>query len=48
MMKISEVSSGHIQEGRLELDSHTDMCVAGDTWKVMEYTRVVCDVLLEY
>ena len=41
---ISAVSSVHIQEGRLELDSHADTCVAGATWKVMEYTGVVCDV----
>ena len=44
MIRISAVSSIHIQEGRLELDSHADTCVAGATWKVMEYTGVVCDV----
>ena len=38
------MSSVHIQEGRFELDSHTDTCVAGATWKVMEYTGVVCNV----
>ena len=43
-IKISAVNSVHIQEGRLELDSHADTCVAGATWKVMEYTGVVCDV----
>ena len=43
-IKISAVSSVHIQEGRSELDSHADTCVAGATWKVMEYTGVVCDV----
>ena len=43
-VKISAVSSAHIQEGRLELDSHVDKCVAGATWKVMEYTGVECDV----
>ena len=43
-IKISAVSSVHIQEGRLELDSHAETCVAGATWKVMEYTGVVCDV----
>ena len=43
-IKISAVSSVHIQEGRLELDSHVDTCVAGATWKVMEYTGVVCNV----
>ena len=42
--KISVVNSIHIQEGRLELDSHADTCVAGATWKVMEFTGVVCDV----
>ena len=41
---ISAVNSIHIQEGRLELDSHADTCVAGATWKVMEYTGVVCNV----
>ena len=44
MIKISAVSSVHIQEGRSELDSHTDTCIEGATWKVMEYTGVVCDV----
>ena len=43
-IKISAVSSVHIQEGRLELDLHADICVAGAKWKVMEYTGVVCDV----
>ena len=43
-IKISAVSSVHIQEGRLELDSNVDTCVAGAMWKVMEYTGVVCDV----
>ena len=43
-IKISAVSSVHIQEGRSELDSHADTCVAGATWKVMEYTGVVCNV----
>ena len=43
-IKISAVNSVHIQEGRSELDSHADTCVAGATWKVMEYTGVVCDV----
>ena len=43
-IKISAVSSVHIQEGRSELDSHADMCVAGATWKVKEYTGVVCNV----
>ena len=43
-IKISAVSSVHIQEGRLELDSHADTCVAGSMWKVMEYTGVVCNV----
>ena len=43
-MKISAISSGHIQEGRSELDSHADRCVAGATWRVLEYTGVVCDV----
>ena len=43
-IKISAASSVHIQEGRSELDSHADTCVAGATWKVMEYTGVVCDV----
>ena len=43
-IKISAVNSVHIQEGRLELDSHADTCVVGATWKVMEYTGVVCDV----
>ena len=43
-MKISAVSSGHIQHQRSELDSHADICVAGAAWKVMEYTVVVCDV----
>ena len=38
------MSSIHIQEGRLELDSHAGTCVAGATWKVMEYTGVVCNV----
>ena len=28
----------------MELDSHADLCVAGATWKVMEYTGVVCNV----
>ena len=42
--KISAVSSVHIQEGRSELDSHAGTCVAGATWKVMEYTGVVCNV----
>ena len=28
----------------MELDSHADTCVAGATWKVMEYTGVVCNV----
>ena len=41
---ISAVSSVHIQEGRLELDSHADMCIAGAMWKVMGYTGGVCDV----
>ena len=43
-IKISAVSSVHIQEGRSELDSHADTCVAGATWKVAEYTGVVCNV----
>ena len=43
-IKISAVSSVHIQEGRSELDSHADTCVAGATWKVMEYTGVECNV----
>ena len=34
----------YIQDGRLELDSHADTCVAGATWKVMEYTGIVRDV----
>ena len=38
------MSSIHIHEGRLELDLHVDMCVAGAMWKVMEYTGVVCNV----
>ena len=38
------MSSVQIQEGRLELDSHADTCVAGAMWKVMEYTGVVCNV----
>ena len=45
-IKISAVSSIHIQDGRLELDSHADTCVAGATWKVMEYTGFVCNVYL--
>ena len=47
-IKISAVSSVHIQEGRLELDSHTNTCVAGATRRVLEYTGVVCDVYPYY
>ena len=40
------MSSVHIQEERLELDSHEDKCVAGAMWEVMEYTGVVCNIYL--
>ena len=43
-IKISTISSGQIQDRRLELDLHADICVAGAVWKVMEHTGVVCDV----
>ena len=38
------MSSGHIQDGRSEIDLHADTCVAGAMWKMMEYTGVVCNV----
>lgn len=43
-MKISALSSGNSPEGRLELHSHTETCVLGAVWNVMEYTGVVSDV----
>ena len=32
------------REGRVDLDSHSDSCIAGPTFKVLKYTGEVCDV----
>ena len=44
VMKISAVSSDNNKEERSELDAHADTCVVAGTWKVIEYTGVVCHV----
>ena len=41
---ISAVGSGRNKEGKEELDSHANVCVAGAIWKIIEYTGVVCNV----
>jgi hypothetical protein len=43
-MHISTGNSSSNKEGKSELDSHADMCVAVATWKDMEYTGVVCGI----
>jgi hypothetical protein len=44
IMYIFALSEGNNNVGKSQLDSHTDIYVAGAAWKVMRYTGFLFDV----